>query len=284
MKKIFLFAFIALSIGVQAQNSWIDIVNFKVGYGMEYWNASPVYEGFRYEQIDDIDANSGPLTETSSGKFVYPRYVMDFEAIGRNFYWHTNTNGAWDLLLRDLPKGYETVGNGDTKAIRMEWIPTKLGWGTWFNDKLGLYFGGNYAWDRFIFSDDDAPDEIILGGHKRGFHVQSMYSLRNTLIKSYIQYDWLNASKGASKGTGQSFDIEIYQTFGKADGIGLFAGLNWERLKHQGPVGTPTEDWGNDGVQNQGVSNRSYTFPEVTANAFSIKFGVSFFFGREVSE
>ena len=182
MKVKLLAALIIVVLTSYSQSSWTDIVNVKIGYGMEYWNASPVYEGFNYKQVDDVEGNSGPLKELESGNFTYPRYQFDFEAIGKNFYWNTNTNGGWDLLLRDLPKGYESVGGSDTKAYRIEWIPTKLGAGGWINDNLGIYFGGNYAFDRFSFKNESAPDEIILGGHKRGFHIQGMYSLKNTLI------------------------------------------------------------------------------------------------------
>ena len=177
--------------------------------------------------------------------------------------------GACDLIARVLG-GFPSTGDNDTEALPLELIPVQLGFGGWFQDKIGIYAGANYAYSRIVLKDDDVPDEIVFGGNKRGFHGIVFYAMPKLLLKSTIMYNWVANSKKAAKGTAQSVDLEGYYSINEGSNFGFWAGLKVEGMKMNGPEGQATEDWANSGID----TNRTYSFPEISGTTLFFRAGI----------
>ncbi len=267
---LFSIAFLGCGFPGHSQNPWLNTSPVKFGYGVQNWTVSPVINNFRYTQADNNPANSGSLNLSSNNSFTYTRFPLVFESIGKHFYFSTNATGAIDLLS-DL-NGYEIVGDDDTEAQRFELIPTKLAFGGWIRDRIGLFAGAQYAYSRMIFSDDDVPDMLMLGGHQRGFHGLAMLNLNRLLVKGTFMYDWVSNSRGASQGNAQTVDLEVYYALGKRRIFGLWAGLSYQSIFSPGPEGTPTEEWSNQGIQRAG--GQSYDLPDLSGDILYIRGGL----------
>lgn len=259
-------------LSLDAQNPWINTSPVKLGFGVQNWTVTPALNHFRYEQVDDDPANSGPLSVSSNNGFTYTRFPLEFESISKHFYFSMTATGAIDLLS-DL-NGFEKVGDADTEAQRLELIPTTIGFGGWIKDRVGLFAGLQYAYSRVVFKDDDVPDELILGGHQRGVNGMVFANLDRFLLRGAYRYDWVSYSKGASRGDATSFEFEVYYALGKRRTVGLWAGLEYRTINSPGPEGTPTEDWINNGIQNTGVQNSSYDLPDMSGEYLYIKGGL----------
>ncbi|MBR9861158.1 hypothetical protein GYB22_10525 [bacterium] len=260
---------------VKAQNSWLGVSPVKIGFGVQSWSIDPVYNNFRYNQVD-ADPNVGsPLDESNNNTFTNIRVPVVFENIGRHLHTSFSATGAVDILI-DLLKGYPTIGDDDTEARRLELIPTELAVGGWFADRIGLYAGAQYAYSRVILKDDDVPDELMLGGHIRGFHGLVMINAGPMLFKATAYQDWVRHSKRASKGTAQTLDLEAYLSLNPERTVGLWLGTRFRTIRSTGPEGMPTEDWVYSGIDNQKYANSSFDFPDIRGNAFYLRGGFYF--------
>ena len=264
------FLFVCL---VSAQNRWVNTSPFKLGIGTHKWTVNDVYHNFRYEQIDNVNGNSGALTVGESNSFTHTRMPMVFENIGENLHHETSVTGAWDLLW-DALNGIKTVYDGGPEARRFEMFRTHWAGGGWIQEKIGIFGGAQYAYSTIRLQDPSVPDEMIVGGNQRGFHLTGMYNAGPTLIKTRLMYDWIRMSKRQQKGSGVTVDIQAYYSFTESGSLGAFGSYQFKTMTQSGPSGTPTNDWKNKGIQNQGVANFSYNFPDITARSQFVSFGL----------
>ncbi|MBO6517441.1 MAG: hypothetical protein JJ975_12920 [Bacteroidia bacterium] len=255
------------------QNPWLNTSPFKLGVGLHSRTINDVYHGFRYEQIDNLPGNSGPLTKADDNQISHLRMPMVFENIGKNLHHETSVTGVWDVLW-DLLGGTKTMYEGGPEARRFEMFRTHWAFGGWIQDKYGVFGGAQYAYSTVRLQDPSAPDEMIVGGNERGFHVTGMLNLDRALIKSRFMYDWVRMSKGHQTGSAFTVDVQAYYGLNKERSFGVFGGLRFKTLSQTGPAGTPTEDWRNKGIQNQGVSNFSYQFPDMKMSETYTRFGI----------
>ena len=76
-----------------SQNNWVNTNPMKLGIGIQSWTINDVYNGFRYEQVDDLN-NSGPLQVATNNSFSYSRFPLVFENIGENVHFSGSTTGS----------------------------------------------------------------------------------------------------------------------------------------------------------------------------------------------
>ena len=266
------FCLLALTGYAQRPNPWLRTSPVKIGAGVRHWTFNEVYNNFRYSQIDNVDGNSLPLDLSENNSVTYSNFPLVLEHIGKNFHFSCNSTGSHNLLI-DLWSGYKTVGDDDTEARRLELIPTELGFGGWIKDRVGLFAGAQYAYSRVSITDDDVPDEYIVGGNQRGFHTVAFFNLNRVLLKSTFMYDWVRQSSRAGKGNAQTVDLEGYLALGQSRIWGIWGSVSFQRIYNTGPSGTPTDDWNNDGIQNVGGESFSYRFPDVTSTAWYVRGG-----------
>ncbi len=262
----------AISTVYSQNNPWLDTYPVKLGFGMQYWTATPVIDNFRYTQVDNDPNNSDPLSISANNSFSYTRFPLVFECIGKYSYCSLSATGAIDLFT-DL-RGYEMIGSGDTEAKRLELIPFKLAFGKWIDDRYGLFAGFQYAYSHMVFSDHDVPDMLILGGHQRGLHGLAYINFNRLLVRSVYQYDWVSYSEGASQGNAQTIDLQFYYALGRRRVFGLWAGISYKSVFSPGPQGQPEEGWINRGIQNTGGQNTSYNLPDISGEVLYIKGGL----------
>ncbi len=275
MKKLSVILLISLCLlgSAYAQNRWLNTAPFKWGVGVHQWTINDVYHEFRYEQIDNISTNTTRLTPATTNSFSQTRMPMVFENIGKHLHHETSITGVWDVLW-DALNGVKTVYDGGPEARRFEMFRTHWATGAWIKQRLGVFGGVQYAYSTIRFQDPSVPDEMILGGNQRGFHLTAMYNAGLALVKTRFMYDWVAMSKGAQTGTGTTLEIQGYYSFTESGSLGAFASYELKTLAQSGPSGTPTEDWRNKGIQNQGVANFSYTFPDLSARSQLISLGL----------
>lgn len=278
--KIFTGILAMLLVGTcYSQNPWTQLTIVKMGFGVQSYTVDPIINGFRYEQVDDNPNNSGPIDYSSNNSFSYTWFPLQFENWGDHFYFTSNATGAISLL-QDL-NGYEQVGDGDTEAKRFELMPMRLGFGGWINNRVGLYAGVQYKYSRIAFSDNDVPDELILGGNQRGVHGVAVLNLDRWRVKGAFLYDWVRNSKKASKGRAQTIDLELNYALGENRKFGVWSAIEINSITSTGLSGKPTEDWNNAGIQNEGVEDFSYELPDISANSVYFQIGVSVMFSAD---
>ena len=274
LKSLILFSIILLSFKINGQNQWLNTSPLKLGYGVQVWSISPIYEGFRYEQVDDVPNNSGELTPLKNNSFSENRFVLEFENIGEHFHHITTVTGAFDLFK--ALNGYQKLSERGPEARPFEMFTTQMAGGGWIQDRIGIFAGAQYAYSTMTFHNGD---QIILGGNQWGFHATGFLSLDQLLVRATLMHDWIKISKGASKGDARTLDVLAHYRL--VNRFGVFAGLSFKSISQKGPKGKPTEDWRNQGVQNQGVANYSYEFPDQSGSVTYFKLGATIVFGYD---
>lgn len=254
------------------QNPWLNSTPIKLGFANQTWKVNDLYQGFRYEQIDNVPNNSGPLTLAESNKVSFNRMQMTFENIGEHFHQETCITGVWDLLWETIG-GTKTFYEGGPEALRFEMFRFRMGGGGWIDNKIGLFGGAQYAYSTMRLKDPSVPDEMISGGNQRGFHGMMLLNLDRLLVKTTAMYDWVAISKKAQKGNAFTLDLQGYYGLTENRAFGVYTNLSFKNMSQSGPSGTPTEDWRNKGVQNQGVENFTYQFPDLKTNITQVSLG-----------
>lgn len=256
------------------RNPWRNSLQLKLGYGIELWQVSDVYNNFRYEQVDNVQGNSAPLDPATNNTFSYTKYPLLFEMLTDHVYFSGDITSAPDLLL-DLLNGYSTTGdNNEVEARRLSFPQFKLNFGGWLLNFIGVYAGAQYQYSTIEFQNDDRPDMMVLGSNYRGINLITYLNVNRLMFKNSFDYDWVANSKKAGTGIAQTLNSEVHFLLNKRKSFGVYAGLQYRTVSMKGPSGTPTEDWQHDGIQNEGNANYSYNFPNLDAKMLYLRAGI----------
>lgn len=292
MKALSYTLFLFISVGLYGQSRILSPFGFRSGYEIQNWSIDPTYTGYNYymSRTEPLPPLGTPV-ESEENTVRMTEIPIIFENLGEHFYSYfsaTGTvNGLTDLMRSWNSNTYTMGSTNNIQVNRTELIEMRFAYGHWLNERIGLYGGVQYSYDRLRLTyrlGGVDPGELVLGGNQRGVNGMAFVDLGVVYLKGLVMLDQVIHSGGESKGYAQTFTGELYYPFNHENNMGAFVGITRKMTHSPGPEGIPAEgDWANRSIPlyatlgsgaNTTVEPFQYDLPDVTGVMTAINFGL----------